>query len=107
MNIHDPNIVTPKVTTGPLTGSGIELKTRPVVISNWRAWKASHPETKVLRLETGHARDYGAGAAYGTYFASPDLMFPTNVDQSRLKQKDFVFALRRLATCEKDECEEQ
>jgi hypothetical protein len=52
----------------------------------------------VLRLETGFKRDYRSGAAYGEYFASPDLMFPTNVDQSKLKQKDFVFALRSSGT---------
>jgi hypothetical protein len=48
----------------------------------------------VLALDTGHRRDYSPGAAYARYFASPDLMFPTNVDQSKLKQKDYVFALR-------------
>ncbi|NJO24043.1 MAG: DUF3179 domain-containing protein, partial [Sphingomonadales bacterium] len=70
------------------------LKTRPVVITTWADWKARHPDTKILALETGHQRDYSSGAAYGPYFASPALMFPTNVDQSKLKQKDFVFALR-------------
>ena len=52
----------------------------------------------MLRLETGFKRDYSSGAAYGEYFASPNLMFPTNVDQSKLKQKDFVFALRSSGT---------
>jgi hypothetical protein len=51
-----------------------------------------------LSLETGHIRDYSPGAAYGHYFASAELMFPTNVDQSRLRQKDFVFALRSSGT---------
>jgi hypothetical protein len=88
------NQFTGRPVVGPLTGSGIELKTRPVVIASWADWKAHHPGTKVLALETGHRRDYSTGAAYGRYFASPDLMFPTNVDQSKLKQKDFVFALR-------------
>jgi hypothetical protein len=88
------NQFTGRPVVGPLTGSGIVLKTRPVVIAAWADWKARHPDTKVLSLETGHDRDYSAGAAYGAYFASPALMFPTNVDQSKLKQKDFVFALR-------------
>jgi hypothetical protein len=65
-----------------------------VVIASWSDWKARHPDTKVLAQETGHQRDYSPGAAYGPYFASPELMFPTNVDQSKLKQKDLVFALR-------------
>ncbi len=91
------NQFTGRPVVGALTGSGIELKTRPVVITPWSDWKARHPETKVLALETGHQRDYGTGAAYGAYFASPNLMFPVNVDQTRLQQKDFVFALRSSA----------
>ena len=88
------NQFTGRPVVGPLTGSGILLKTRPVVITSWADWKARHPNTKVLALETGHRCDYNTGAAYGRYFASPELMFPTNVDQSKRKQKDFVFALR-------------
>lgn len=88
------NQFTGRPVVGPLTGSGIVLKTRPVVIASWADWKERLPDTRVLSLETGHERDYSPGAAYGRYFASPELMFPTNVDQSRLRQKDFVFALR-------------
>jgi hypothetical protein len=91
------NQFTGRPVVGPLTGSGIVLETRPVVIARWADWKARHPGTKVLALDTGHRRDYSPGAAYGSYFASPGLMFPTNVDQSKLKQKDFVFALRSSA----------
>jgi hypothetical protein len=88
------NQFTGRPVVGPLTGSGIVLKTRPVVIASWADWTARHPDNKVLALETGHRRDYSPGAAYGSYFASPALMFPTNVDEAKLKQKDFVFALR-------------
>jgi hypothetical protein len=88
------NQFTGRPVVGPLTGSGIVLKTRPVVIAGWADWKARHPDGKVLALETGHRRDYSPGSAYGSYFASPALMFPTNVDEAKLKQKDFVFALR-------------
>ena len=79
---------------GPLTGSGIVLKIRPVVITNWKDWRAAHPQTKVLSLETGFARDYTPGRPYGNYFASPELMFPALVDDQRLQPKDYVFALR-------------
>ena len=88
------NQFTGRPVVGPLTGSGIELKTRPVVITRWADWLARHPDTKVLAKETGYRRNYAPGAAYNDYFKSPDLMFPTNVDQSKLKQKDYVFALR-------------
>ena len=79
---------------GPLTGSGIELEIRPVVITSWGDWRAGHPHTKVLSLETGFARDYSPGRPYGAYFASPDLMFPALVADRRLQPKDYVFALR-------------
>ncbi len=88
------NQFTGRPVVGKLTGSGIELKTRPVVITSWKNWRMRHPATKVLSLETGHARDYRPGKPYGTYFASADLMFPVRVDTSKLKAKDFVFALR-------------
>jgi hypothetical protein len=88
------NQFTGRPVVGPLTGSGVELRTRPVAIERWGRWLARNPQTRVLALETGHRRNYSSGAAYGRYFASPELMFPTNVDQSRLRQKDFVFALR-------------
>ena len=79
---------------GPLTGSGIELTIRPVVITSWKDWRAGHPHTKVLSLDTGYARDYTPGRPYGDYFASPDLMFPALTPDPRLRPKDYVFALR-------------
>ncbi|MEP0324120.1 DUF3179 domain-containing protein [Bauldia litoralis] len=88
------NQFTGRPVVGPLTGSGIELKTRPVVIARWADWRRDNPETRVIDIDTGFSRDYAPGAAYTSYFASPDLMFPTRVDQSDLKQKDYVFALR-------------
>ena len=91
------NQFTGRPVVGTLTGSDIALKTRPVVIGAWGDWKARHADTKVLALETGHDRDYATGAAYHDYFASPRLMFPTNVDATRLRPKDYVFALRSSA----------
>jgi hypothetical protein len=91
------NQFTGRPVVGPLTGSGIELATRPVVIATWRDWRRAHPDTKVLSLETGHQRDYQPGRPYGAYFASPDLIFPALVDETQLKAKDYVFALRGAA----------
>ena len=79
---------------GPLTGSGIELAILPVTITSWRDWRARHPDTKVLSLETGYERDYTPGQPYGEYFASAELMFPLLVPDQRLMPKDYVFALR-------------
>ena len=88
------NQFTGKPVSGPLVDSGIELQQRPVVIEPWIRWFARNPETKVLSLNTGHTRDYGSGVVYEKYFASPKLMFPTRVDQTRHKQKDYVFGIR-------------
>ncbi len=88
------NQFTGRPVVGPLTGSGIELKARPVTITSWKNWLDRNPDTKVLSLATGHDRDYTPGAPYGTYFASPNLMFPALTTDTRLKPKDYVFALR-------------
>lgn len=92
------NQFTGRPVVGTLTGSGIELKTRPVAITSWQAWREANPDTRVLSLETGHVRDYSPGAPYGAYFSSPDLMFPALVRQDDLQAKDYVFALRSSGT---------
>ena len=94
---------------GPLVGRGIELKTLPVVTATWGAWRRRHPSTRVLSFETGHDRDYGAGAAYREYFADDALMFPVpdpapderaavergdRADPRALKNKAEVLAVR-------------
>ena len=48
----------------------------------------------MLSLATGHFRNYDSGVAYREYFASPELMFPTQTDQSRLRQKENVYGIR-------------
>ncbi len=88
------NQFTGRPVVGELTGSGIELKMLPVVISSWGDWRAAHPDTTVLSLDTGFTRDYRPGQPYGSYFASPELMFPVVVRDRRLAPKDRVFVLR-------------
>ncbi|MEO1493497.1 MAG: DUF3179 domain-containing protein [Pseudomonadota bacterium] len=88
------NQFTGKPVVGPLVDSGYELKQRPVVIEPWVRWVERNPYSKVLSLNTGHRRDYGSGVVYEKYFASPKLMFPAQVDQTRQKQKDYVFGIR-------------
>ncbi len=88
------NQFTGQPVVGPLAGSGIVLRIRPVVIVTWAKWRTAHPDSRVLSLDTGHQRDYGSGVVYAEYFASPDLMFPTRADESRLRQKDYVFGIR-------------
>jgi hypothetical protein len=83
------NQFTVRPVVGPLTGSGIELAVRPAAITTWKHWLAHHPDTKVLSLDTGFDR-----RPYASYFSSADLMFPVLVEDTRLKPKDYVFALR-------------
>ncbi len=92
------NQFTGEPVVGPLVDQGVRLKIRPVVITSWADWRAAHPDTTILSLETGHRRDYGSGVVYRDYFASPDLMFPAIVgDESVAKRKDFVFGVRTVA----------
>jgi hypothetical protein len=79
---------------GPLTNKGITLTPLHVVTSTWKAWRARHPTTQVLSLETGHDRDYSEGAAYRDYFATDKLMFNVPKLDLRLKNKAEVLALR-------------
>ena len=88
------NQFTGRPVVGPLTGSGVELKVRPVAITTWGKWLKRHPDTKVLSLDTGFRRDYAPGQPYGDYFASDRLMFPVAVADASHKPKDYVFALR-------------
>ena len=88
------NQFTGKPVVGPLVDSGIELVQRPIVITSWADWKAQNPDTRVLSLDTGVQRDYRSGVVYKDYFASSELMFPTLVDQSKHRQKDYVFGIR-------------
>ena len=79
---------------GPLVGKGIKLKSRYLVTTTWGKWKARHPETTVLSLQTGHQRDYGEGVAYRDYFGTDDLMFTVPEIDKRLLNKDEVLAFR-------------
>jgi hypothetical protein len=79
---------------GSLAGSGLELVARPVVTTTWGEWRAAHPETTVLSLDTGHRRDYGEGVAYRDYLHGDRLMFGVPGRDERLRNKAEVLALR-------------
>ena len=79
---------------GPLVGKGIKLEHLSVVTTTWGEWLRRHPDTQVLSLDTGHRRDYGEGVAYNEYFATDRLMFNTPFNDTRLKNKQEILALR-------------
>ena len=79
---------------GPLVGSGIRLDRLPVVTTTWGEWRATHPETTVLSLETGFVRDYGEGTAYKDYSRTDEPMFAVPRIDDRLANKAEVLVLR-------------
>ncbi len=79
---------------GPLVNQNIELSTLPVETTNWGEWRRRHPNTKVLSIETGHARNYAEGEAYKEYFVDDNLMFPVLRLDKRLPNKARVFIPR-------------
>ncbi len=83
-----------KPVVGPLAGSNQQLVSHAAVTTTWEEWRAEHPTTTVLSLETGHKRDYSEGAAYRAYFATDDLYFRVSHVDRRLKNKAEVLTLR-------------
>ena len=78
---------------GSLVGSGLQLTRRSMVTTTWGEWRARHPGTMVLSLETGHQRDYSEGAAYRDYFRTDQLMFQVQAADDRLDNKDEVVVM--------------
>jgi len=78
---------------GPLVGQGLQLAHRAVVTTTWGEWRARHPETTVLSLDTGFDRDYSEGAAYRDYFSTDRLMFEVPDHDDRLLNKAEVLVL--------------
>lgn len=79
---------------GSLINSGLKLRYLAAVHTTFGEWRAQHPSTKVLDIETGFSRDYGSGVAYADYWASPDLMFPVAIDGGNIDPKAPVFVVR-------------
>ena len=79
---------------GSLVGSGMTLRSHPVVTTTWKEWRTDHPATTVLSIDTGYKRDYSEGAAYREYFASDRLMFGVSATDPRLRNKAEVLVMR-------------
>jgi hypothetical protein len=86
--------LTGKPVVGPLVNQGLELRALPVVTTTWGEWRRRHPDTRVLSLATGFARDYSEGAAYRSYFGTDELMFDVSRRNGRLPNKAEVLVLR-------------
>ena len=83
-----------KPVVGPLVDTGLQMTSHSAVTTTWGEWRAEHPETTVLSLETGHKRDYGEGAAYRDYFSNDRLYFEVSQQDRRLKNKAEVVVMQ-------------
>jgi hypothetical protein len=77
--------------TGSFTAT--PLRQVPSVMTTWAGWRAAHPDTLVLALDTGYPRDYDRDP-YAAYRASTEVMFPVSHVDQRLGRKEKVFGLR-------------
>lgn len=84
---------------GPLADSGIELEVLPVLLTTWREWQASHPDTTVLNINTGiypalaYGQEEEPGSAYFEYRQSPETLFPVWQRSDLLPTKAQVLGL--------------
>lgn len=88
------NQFTGEPAVGTLARSDLKLTARPLVTTTWKQWRALHPKTRVLDINTGHDRNYHPSGPYADYFASPDLLFPAAADSAQGKAKAELYVLR-------------
>ena len=88
------NTIWGKPVIGPLVDKGIELEYLSVITTTWGEWKARHPKTTVLSLNTNHNRNYDEGIAYKDYFSDDELMFNVPKINKKLKNKQSILAIR-------------
>ena len=87
--------LTGRAVLGALAAEERVLTLLPAVVTSWAAWRARHPETSVLSLDTGHERPYVPGTPYGRYFESPQKIFPALERRKELPSKERVYGLAR------------
>lgn len=83
-----------KPVVGALVDAGLQMTSHAAVTTTWGEWRAEHPKTTVLSLETGHQRDYSEGAAYREYFSNDRLYFEVAKTDRRLKNKAEVLVMQ-------------
>ena len=84
--------------TGPSAGEG--LRETRAVWTTWEDWRRRHPQSKVLSIETGHARNYRSDpyGSYnpleGYYTADAPRLFPVLHEDDRYPPKHEIFGFR-------------
>jgi len=75
---------------GQLIGRSAEIF--QVVETTWKSWKQLFPQSTVMSINTGFSRPYGSypyfNGAGQDYRIDPFLIFPTELDDTRLPRKD-------------------
>lgn len=79
-----------KAVAGPLTGTQLEFL--PVTHTSWEDWKARHPQTTVLSLETGHQRNYDMNP-YKNYEQEKQPYFPMSDLRYDMPLKTWVYGV--------------
>jgi len=78
-----------------IAGPSADTPLRPIgsVETTWKAWRAAHPDSLVLSIETGFNRDYQRDP-YAAYHRAPYAMFETRNADARLAMKAKVLGVR-------------
>lgn len=76
--------------TGPMTGTG--LGSLPSVLTTWKRWLETHPDTLVLSKETGYSRDYDRDP-YENYHRSPLSFLGIKKNLPHLDEKELVLGV--------------
>lgn len=71
---------------------GTPMVTAPLIETSWKTWKKMFPNSKVLSNNTGFDRPYHL-FPYGNYKTDPFLLFPIQIDDSRLPRKERVHGI--------------
>jgi hypothetical protein len=71
--------LTGKAIAGDALVAGASLTPVPVLRTTWGEWAARHPNTTVLSLDTGFARNYDAGVALAEELRTDAPVFPAPV----------------------------
>ncbi|RMF44009.1 MAG: DUF3179 domain-containing protein [Planctomycetota bacterium] len=76
--------------SGP--AAGMRLQALPMELTTWQAWRAQHPDTDVMSIDTGYGRNYRQNPYVG-YFRQPGLMFPVQPRTNALPLKEPVLGI--------------
>jgi hypothetical protein len=75
---------------GPLTG--VELKKLASTITSWEKWLKRYPDTKVLSVKTGYARDYSTDP-YSDYYKNRRGFFPFLKPGPGAEEKELIIGI--------------